>query len=270
MNKLIVQKVNMFINVSDVLKSNPTAAETAPILTSLSTTFDGMLTQIGTRMGPLLVPTEGIAVDKKAAKLGLCIQLSTACGAMRGYAMAQSDNTLYAEVDFSQSALYKKRDEELIELAGRLIAKLKSLIIQLAPYGVTAQTESDLDAALSAFKAEKPKVRDKKVLNKTSRELLAAETQKANDFLRFQLDNAVRNLKLLLPEFYLLYFNARRNYIVSIRHRTAPETPEARDATSLPGQDLPIEKLRKLVTEYSDQQEQVAAAANQENGVLAH
>lgn len=251
MDKRIVRKVNMFTNVSEVLTDNAPIVETIPALTALASKFSTALQDIENKMRPLTLDTTGVAKDKRACKEALSLRLSAVCGAMKALAASKSDNTLQAKASFSRSSLFRMRDTELQETAEALIGLANSHAADLLPYGVTAEEISALNDKAQQFKQDNPKVRLTMVTNKTERQLLFDLVASTNGLLREQMDNAVRDLRLSHPDFYDLYQNARRNYIVSIRHdEKEPTAKEASPASVEEGRMALVNALRALLAEY--------------------
>lgn len=249
LNKRITQKVNMFVNVSLVLVANQSIVDSVAAMKNLTTLFNDGLKTIETLMRSLLLDSTGIAKDKRSAKEDLATKLAAICGAMKAYASSRKNITLRTKADLSYSDLLRKRDTELQETAEALLALANANATALQDYLVTPADLTALTDAIKLFKEDNPKVRLNKVNTKTDRASLEEEVYKVNELLRTQMDNIVLMLSTSQRAFAELYDNARRNYIVSIRH----EQPENGEATVAPEAQSLLAMLQEMAANQAEQ-----------------
>lgn len=227
MNKKILEKHDMFTNVKEVFGAHMGTIDTVTALKAQVASFQADYSLLDGMMQPLLLDSKGHAKAKANAKEQLSKIGATVCGAIRSLAKDQNDPVLFAKANYSPSALLQSRSTELQQIGQALYDLANSHAAQLVPYGIDNATLEAFKAAVDKFAELSPKVREVRIDNKTLLAQLKAKIKDMNNLLRNKIDNSIVVMELISPEFFELYFNARRNYALGVRHQQNPKEATA-------------------------------------------
>jgi len=152
----------------------------------------------------------GIAEDKQIQKRNLAKLGATIAAVVKGYAHTNGDMKLAAEVDFSESALFNEKDEDILISTKIIQKRATELLTKLADYGID-KTMLDLFASeIEKFSAKKPApataISNKELLTNKLDNLF----DEANTILKEQMDTTGKIYSSIDPNFYELYKISRK------------------------------------------------------------
>lgn len=157
------------------------------------------------------VSKKGVTDIKKTLKENLIVTTADYARKLGVYAKFNNNTTLMHEIKFSESKLRQVSDTAVKDYAQIVYNRAHPIIESLAPYGITAATQTALLAAINTYNATigKPRV-SRTETRQTTKELerlfKTAETALAN------MDAAVEIIRISQPAFYDGYKNVRRVY----------------------------------------------------------
>lgn len=152
----------------------------------------------------------GIAEDKEVQKRGLAFTGAIIGGAVKSFALTNKNLALAAEVNFSESALYKMKEEDLIFNTQIIHKKALDNMGTLADYGINKLVLDNFNLQITNFGNKKPEPASAKVTKEMLTDKLADLIDDASEILKEQMDNSSKMFKLLDPNFYDLYKGARK------------------------------------------------------------
>ena len=256
----------MFTQVENKLEENAAIVDTSPAFMTARTNLKTKLDFVESLMQELSLKNTGVARDKKNTKERLSELLEIVGSGIYAYARNNGDLTLAQKVSAPYSTYIRMRGTELQETAQAIynIADLHKL--DIVDYNVGPEDLTKLTNAIQKFKTDNAKPRGVIIDGESNRSTLRKVVNELNDFLREEMDKIAITFKTRYPEFYTLYFNARRNYSEGIRHRKPAPEAEAMNtnmAETAPG--LSNEAAGLLEKAVQDMAAQVAET----NGVMA-
>jgi hypothetical protein len=147
----------------------------------------------------------GITTDKNAFRQSLGTQASDVAGMIFAFASVIGNNTLKQEVNFSVSRLIQGNEETFVSRCQNIHAKGVENLAALADYGITQQTLSDLQTAITNYVAKSPQTRTAKSNRKTLTANLSSLFKQADTILKERLDKLVVAFRAEHPDFVKSY-----------------------------------------------------------------
>lgn len=199
----------MYLSFRDFQAAYSAITNPLPNYATNYTTFVNMITMIQTVAQQQKVSKKGVTDVKNINKENLIV--STADNARKLGVFAKfTNNTLLAqEIKISESKLRQVTDTAVKDYAQIVYDRAQANVATLAPYGITAATQTALLAQITTYNASigKP-VASRTESSQTTKQLeglfKTAETALAN------MDAAVEIVRLSQPAFYSGYKTARR------------------------------------------------------------
>jgi Carboxypeptidase regulatory-like domain len=147
----------------------------------------------------------GIATDKNAFRQSLGMQASDVAGMIFAFASVSANNTLKQEVNFSLSKLIQGNEEAFISRCQNIHAKGVENLGALADYGITQQTLTNLQTAITDYVAKSPQTRTAKSNRKTLTANLSNLFKQADTVLKEQMDKLIVAFRAEHPDFVKTY-----------------------------------------------------------------
>jgi hypothetical protein len=202
-------KLSMYLATRDFMTANSTIMTTLPNFAANQTAFQGAITQIQASSTLQVFDKTGIAANKGGAKktlIGLAVDTARKVTA---YAKLNNNQTLLAEVNYSESELKRFPDTTLRDAAQGIYDRAQSNLAALATYGITAASQTALQNAITAYNTEVPKPRLGITERKQATMLLASLFKTADGALD-NIDVTVEIVRNTQPNFYNGYKTARK------------------------------------------------------------
>jgi hypothetical protein len=202
--------VSMFRTVVSVCKANAGAVGKIKAFEASLGFFEDKIKELLNTAKEQEMVITGIAEDKEVQKRGLAKTGAIIGAAVKGYALTNKNLELAAVVNFSESALYKMKEEDLIFNSEIIHKKALDNMGALADYGVNKPILDDFNLQITNFSNKKPEPASAKVSKEMLTDKLADLIDDASEILKEQMDNSSKMFKLLDADFYDLYKGARK------------------------------------------------------------
>lgn len=191
------------IKFNEVLKTLPNYSPTYE-------KFKAVLDVINvTAEAQMLAKTSGHTKQKKILKNNLWVLVLDNSKKIQAYAKFTGNTVLLDEITFSESTLKYSTEEELREYARNIYTRANENLTELAPYGITAETQQTLLAAIDSYVASIPKSRMLRVSGKDETRKLKQAFKDADAALS-DMDTLIEIIRLSNVECYNQYQSARK------------------------------------------------------------
>lgn len=152
----------------------------------------------------------GLTKNKSSRRETLIDQAYFVANRMQSYATVVQNNELLGKINHSRTNFVKYRDTDLVGLCNIVLEQAQIHLGELAEYSVSADTLSNLQAAIQAYQDEIGKPRASQSSTKSATETLQKLFLETNALLTERLDKDIEVFRLTQPDFYAQYLNARR------------------------------------------------------------
>ncbi|MFZ5939822.1 MAG: hypothetical protein ACOYXB_04540 [Bacteroidota bacterium] len=210
MNKIFSNKLNTYINVLELLETNPE-------LTGSYTLLQGYISELALNVGEIKklvsvseVETSGVTTDKMVAKERMAKSASLIAAAGAGYAASTGNNTLEAQLDYNFSDIRYAKDSEAYGIASAIESNLRPLLPELADYQIT---QEDLDSLLATSEDYFKMIGGQGIMKNSSIQNtnnLSLIFRRTDDLLKNKMDRFMKRISDKNQEFYNSYLTARR------------------------------------------------------------
>jgi 5-hydroxyisourate hydrolase-like protein (transthyretin family) len=153
--------------------------------------------------------TTGIAANKKQLRTVLNTAASDTARKLTSFAKLTNNLVLLGEVDYSETDFRHFTDNLVREKAQVICNKANDYLSELAPYGITEETQLVLQTAINNFSEVMVAPRLGATTRKQATKQLKVLFKQAADALE-KIDSAVELVKLTDPVFYEGYKTARK------------------------------------------------------------
>lgn len=205
MNSKQDSKLKMYRATEKHCDENTTLVATIPAFQIAFNNFKTKIADIISTAQKQDVILKGITVEKNNARQTLCQLAAEIAGIIYAYASAVSNQRLKEEVNFSYSALFRTRDDQLAPRCQNIHNNGTANLAALADYGINAQALTALQNAIDNYSVKAPNPRTATSQRKTLRTNLVMLFDEADTILREQMDKLVVNFKLTDPDFVKAY-----------------------------------------------------------------
>lgn len=211
MDKVQDSKYNMYKAVSSFLNNtSPILISKMPQMEEAMLNLQNNITEIQQISEKQVQNNSGIKVSKDVTKATIVNAVFVLAGQLRAFAVNTNNIVLLDEVYYTISALRAMTDANLIINAGIIIEKAHQNSPNLAAYGVTPTSLSDIEALLDQFTLKVAQPRNA-IASKTEKTQLIKEAfAKTDQLLNQKMDALVSILKFSEPQFYNIYHNNRK------------------------------------------------------------
>lgn len=202
-------KLSMYLAVKDLLSGNASIVSSLPNYAGFYTALQNAIVQIQTYGEQQMFDKKGIKVSKVQLRNTLVMLAADTSRKMQAYAKFANNQLLLSETKFTESDLKLAPDTALRDNTQGIYNRAQTNLAAVAPYGISAATQTTLLNAINAFVAAIPKPRlgtaDKKLSTlQVKNGFIAADGALSN------IDTLVEILKLTQQNFYSNYKTARK------------------------------------------------------------
>lgn len=215
--------LDMFLVVKSFHDDNDTIIDAVPARATAFGLHATRITAINALASAQTGNITGVAADKAALRSTLDTLAFDHMTAALAWARTQSNNTLAAEFDYTQSDIEKVKDDTVIAFCQHRHQLITANIAALADYGLLPTT---LDAWQTAMDAYGPLVagpRSARVSKKVITAQLKTLFKQTNDHLRDIIDPLMLALRASQPDIYLGYQSSR--IIIDRKGQSPTENP---------------------------------------------
>jgi len=209
MNNYQESKLSMYLAVRDFMTANSTILTALPNFAANQTALQTAITQIQANSTLQTFDKTGIAANKSLTKKTLITLAADTARKVSAFARLNNNQTLQAEVNYSESDLRKRTDTNLRDAAQGIYDRAQTNLAALATYGISAATQTALQNATTAYNAEIPKPR-LGITERRQATLLLASLLKTADAALVNIDATVEIVRLTQVNFYNGYKSARK------------------------------------------------------------
>lgn len=210
MNDLQEDYLSMFTVIIERCEENIDLITPVPMLLQSLTEFKAKVQQIKDIALQQDTAITGVAEDKRNLKRNLAYRSNITAKIVSAYAFRQKNFTLKAEVDYSETQLFKMRDEIIYAHCQNIHDRAQENIVALAACGLTPQIIADMQQAITDFEdfsAEPTLALNKRKIATETLITLFVETKQ---LLRERMDTNMSLFKLTNMHFYRLYKVSRK------------------------------------------------------------
>ncbi len=225
MLKRLANKLMMYQVVQSHLDRNKSLWISVAAMATTINDFELLLAEIETCRKLTQENKKGIT-QQKATQQALVIahayEISSVLYAM---AIKKNDEILAAKVDFTETDLLKKRDNNLVATCLNIVEFATEHLAELNAYEVTADELILLKEEINSFAENLNTGRVSVSERKAANEKLKVVFLQVDDLLKKQLDRIVVRYRKTEPDFYTTYQSLRHIVNYGVRHEK-PKEPE--------------------------------------------
>lgn len=225
MLKRLANKLVMYQTVQSHLDRNKSLWTSVPAMATTINDFELLLAEIETYRKLTQENKKGIT-QQKATQQALVIahayEISSVLYAM---AIKKNEEILAAKVDFTETDLLKKRDNNLVATCLNIVEFATEHLAELNAYEVTADELIVLKEEINSFAENLTTGRVSVSERKAANEKLKVVFLQVDTLLKKQLDRIVVRYRKTEPDFYTTYQSLRHIVNYGVRHEK-PKEPE--------------------------------------------
>jgi hypothetical protein len=225
MLKRLANKLMMYQVVQSHLDRNKSLWTSVAAMATTINDFELLLAEIETYRKLTQENKKGIT-QQKATQQALVIahayEISSVLYAM---AIKKNDDILAAKVDFTETDLLKKRDNNLVATCLNIVEFATEHLAELIAYEVTADELIVLKEEINSFAENLTTGRVSVSERKAANEKLKLVFLQVDTLLKKQLDRIVVRYRKTEPDFYTTYQSLRHIVNYGVRHEK-PKEPE--------------------------------------------
>src|SRR2546422_1190721 len=199
----------MFDTTTAFLDNNNSVWGATPAFADALTRAKTAVEQVDSAAAQQQTPIAGVTQDKAQARSALEEKTLEIADQLSALAAANSDMVLASKAEMTTSSLDRLQDNDLEQVAERVVNLANDHATDLSGYGVSASEIAELDSLRTAFAKVKTAPRGAAVGRKTMTESLAEKIASARSIFRNELDKMVTKFKRTNPDFYTGYATAR-------------------------------------------------------------
>jgi hypothetical protein len=208
MEELLLRKLKMYRNVSNVLNVHKNIWETSVPFTMEVDHLDTDITDIDEK-DQSLKGSESISEEKKQTRqkmLGAALVIS---GAGTAYASQIKDMGLKAKFNFSKSELAKGNEKEVYNRCMNIAVSAEPILDKLLAFNIPADQLTILKQTATAFDKLISAPREVRKSDKSIKEEMVAIYDECDILLDERMDKMMQIYQESYPDFFLEYSNAR-------------------------------------------------------------
>ena len=209
MNSTQDNKQGMYLASDEYLTINTAIVTPLPGYSGYSTLFKNSIAAIQNYSEQQQFNKSGIAENKKQARNTLATIAIDNSRKLTAYATNNNNQVLLNETKYSESELKRCPDTELRDIAQGLYKRIQSNLTALAPYGVTAASQTAFQTAITNFITAIPKTRVGRAETKQNTIHLRKLFKIADDALE-HIDTLIEIVRQTQPNFYNGYKSVRK------------------------------------------------------------
>ncbi len=166
--------------------------------------------------------TTGVARDKGDVKEDMIEKAIMVAGALKALASADSNYTLFEEVNYSPTELDRMRDEQLPDICRLVHDRANSNLAALAGRGITAPVLAEFMTLITDFEGMAEAPRTATVQKGSATTGLAGHFAEANKIVKERLDEGMKIFMTSNPDLYITYINGRKIIDLGKRKKKNP------------------------------------------------
>lgn len=139
--------------------------------------------------------TGGVWLSKKAEREKLFLNAGGVASNLLSYATATGNIELAGLMKTELKELDKKSDTEFLTRCRVILGKAEDEVANLAPYGITAGTNTDLKNEIEAYEIKSRTIRNKKSSQKDATIMIANYMKEASKLLMKEIDPVIYSLQ---------------------------------------------------------------------------
>jgi hypothetical protein len=222
--------LDMFLVVRTFHTNNALVIDTVPARAAAFGLHSTRVTAINALVSTQSGNDSGITADKAALRNTLDTLSFDHMTAALAWARIQSNQTLAAEFDYTQSDIQKVKDDTIIAFCQHRYQLINSNSVALADYGILPATLTAWQTAMTAYEPLITGPRVAKVSKKVITAQIKSLFKQTNDHLRNILDPLMLALRATQPQLYLGYQSSR---IIIDRRGPGSENPPTPPTTTI-------------------------------------
>jgi hypothetical protein len=225
MLKRLENKLVMYHAIQSYLEQNKSIWTSVPAMATTIIDFELLLAEIKNYWKLTSENKRGIT-QQKATQQALVIEHAYELSSVL-YAMAikKNDAILAAKVDFTETDLLKKRDDNLVTTCRNIVEFATEHLAELSVYQVSGDELIVLKEEINRFAENLTTGRVSVSEQKAANENMKIVFVKVDALLKKQLDRIMVRYRKTEPDFYTKYQNLRRIVNYGVRH-DKPKEPE--------------------------------------------
>ena len=225
MLKRLANKLAMYQAVQSLLNANKSVWTSVPAIVETINDFESLLAEIDTCMQLTQENNKGITkqkADQQAVVIAHTYELSSMLYVL---ATKLNDVILAAKVDYTETALLKKRDGKLVSICLHIVDIATEHLAELIDYQVSGDELMVLKEEIKSFADNlttgRVSVSERKAANAKLKDLFL----QMDALLKKQLDRLMVRFRENEPKFYTACQNTRHIVNYGVRHEK-PKEPE--------------------------------------------
>lgn len=223
MLKRLANKLVMYHTVQSHLNLNNSIWTSVPAMGIIVSDFELLLTRIESYRQLIQENKKGITQQKAAQQALVISHTYELLSVLYAMATKKSNATLAAKVNYTETELLKKRDDQLVSICLSIVEIATEQLTELTAYQVSGDELIALKEEIEQFDAILPTGRVSVVERKAANEKLKDLFLEADALLKNQLDRIMVRYRKSNTEFYTIYRNTRHIVNYGIRHEKAKE-----------------------------------------------
>ena len=238
MLKRLENKLVMYHAVQSHLERNKSVWTSVPAMVTTISDFELLLAEIKNYRKLTSENKKGITQQKstqQALVIARAYELSSVLYAM---AIKKNDVILAAKVDFTETDLLKKRDDNLVTTCRNIVEFASEHLAELIAYRVTGDELIALKEEINRFAENLTTGRVSVSEQKAANENMKIVFVQVDALLKKQLDRIVVRYRKTEPNFYASYQSLRRIVNYGVRHEKPKEPEREEQASENPQRNL--------------------------------
>jgi hypothetical protein len=220
MKNLISNRVNMIRTTLIYLNANPAPTSGIPAFAGVQSTAANKLTLIDQLTQIANRSVKDVTLDTNIIRIAMSNIALKIGDSVSAYAASVNNNVLRGKVTFTLPKLNKFKKDEVDDICQTIHDEANSNILVAGSFGYDATDVTDLNTAITLYRASMQNPREFTITKKQANEninTLVDET--INNIFKKQMDKMVNTVKAASPEFVQGYYFARE--IINIGSTTA-------------------------------------------------
>ena len=209
MNAKQENKVSTYAGLNVVLAQNEPKWQSLTAFVASVTLFRNGLDNINAIAQTRNSSTKGVTADKQSARDTMTLAALEVAGAVSAYGSDIGSHELQGKVDYTESDLRRTRDSELTTVCQGIHDAAQSVLANLADYGVTAQTLTDLQSKITGYHGTVGKPASVKSVKQAAGTSLDSAIDEVDKVLEEKMDKLMPKFRASEPDFFNAYFAAR-------------------------------------------------------------
>lgn len=238
--------------VSNFLTQNTTQTTSIPEIATHTTTLQAHINTILQNYAIQDNDNTGITLEKNNTITSIISTALTIIDQLIPYSVVINDLELRNQINFTKSELTRAADNLLLERATKVHDTASLLATELAPYGITPQTITDLQLLLTQFQTQITQPQITKGQRAVATLNIKTTFNIANQLLKNQLDQLMTSFRHTNPNLYNSYRNVRK-IINTGQHETSIKGKILDAALQVPVSNAQIKLLELNITKKTTQ-----------------